>query len=96
MAIVIAVAWYAISAIGGMHPMLVKLAAMRAACRSERQRCDILLPGFFAAADLPGNLGAPDHHVRGEPRTAVVGFLVSGRGTWRGRLHCATHFQRAR
>ncbi len=31
MAIVIAIAWYAISTIGGMHAMLAKLAAMRAA-----------------------------------------------------------------
>ncbi len=46
MAIVIAVAWYAISAIGGMHPMLVKLAAMRAAAGPSASDATSFFPDF--------------------------------------------------
>src|SRR5450631_99515 len=46
MAIVIAVAWYAISAIGGMHLMLAKLAAMRAAAGPNASDPTAFLPDF--------------------------------------------------
>jgi SSS family solute:Na+ symporter len=46
MAIVIAVAWYAISAIGGMHFMLTRLAAMRAAAGPTASDPTAFLPDF--------------------------------------------------
>src|SRR3989442_8979068 len=49
MSIVIAVAWYAVSAIGGIHPMLDRLAAMRAA--PGPNACDA--PSFFPDFSRP-------------------------------------------
>jgi Na+/proline symporter len=46
MAIVVAVAWYAISAIGGMHAMLAKLAAMRAAAGPSASNATAFFPDF--------------------------------------------------
>ena len=46
MAIVIAVAWYAISAIGGMHLMLAKLAAMRTAAGPSASDATSFFPDF--------------------------------------------------
>src|ERR1022692_5302333 len=45
-AIVIAVAWYAIAAIGGMHSMLAKLAEMRAAAGPHASDATAFFPDF--------------------------------------------------
>src|SRR5438552_2968303 len=46
MSIVIAVAWYAVSAIGGIHPMLDRLAAMRAAAGPNAGDATSFFPDF--------------------------------------------------
>src|SRR5881227_2841609 len=46
MSIVIAVAWYAVSAIGGIHPMLDRLAAMRAAAGPNASDATSFFPDF--------------------------------------------------
>ncbi|HEV2729509.1 MAG TPA: sodium:solute symporter family protein [Terriglobales bacterium] len=46
MSIVIAVAWYAVSAIGGIHPMLDRLAAMRAAAGPSASDATSFFPDF--------------------------------------------------
>src|SRR5256885_5790494 len=46
MSIVIAVAWYAVSAIGGIHPMLDRLAAMRAAAGPNASDATSLFSDF--------------------------------------------------
>ena len=96
MAIVIAVAWYGVHAVGGMSQLLAKLAAKRALAGSARQRHHRAAPRFFARFHWRSFVDSSRDHVRRESGGAVVGLLVSRRGTGRRRLHRPANFQRAR
>src|SRR5207245_1394063 len=54
MSIVIAVAWYAVSAIGGIHPMLDRLAAMRAAAGPNASAAPWFLAALAVIVLYPG------------------------------------------
>jgi len=77
MAIVIAVAWYGVRAVGGMPQLLARLAEMRNAAgpgASDITRCC----RFFTRADGRSALDAAGDYVCGASGGAVVGLLVSG------------------
>ena len=94
MAIVIAVAYYAVHAIGGMDVMLARLRAMQASTGRIPPIRSALFPELFARPDRRSPLDGPGHHLPGEHWAAVVGVLVSGRRARRRRLHRAAHLQR--
>src|SRR4029079_7019854 len=66
MSIVIAVAYYAIAAVGGMHALLDKLAAMRAACGPNARDPTAFFPDFSRPLTFEGIWVLP-----------VLTFLVS-------------------
>ncbi len=94
MAIVIGVAWYAVSAAGGMHTLLSRLAEMRVAAGPNAGDATAFFPGFLPSIFAGRIVASAGNHVCGEHRIAVVGLLVSGSGAGRRRLHRTTHLQR--
>ena len=94
MGIVIAIAWYAVKAAGGMSSMISQIAALR---RQERRlRPAGVSSRFFARLRQRDAVDFAGITVLRVPRRAVVGLLVSGSGTRRRRIHRAADFQRAR
>ena len=96
MTIVIAVAYFAVVACGGMTSMLESLRRMQAVAGPERCQPARLLPRIFARPDGRAAVDGSRRQLPGVHRAAVVGVLVSRGGARRWWLHCAAHLQRAR
>ena len=94
MAIVIAVAVFAVHAVGGMDALLSHLAVLRTAA-TEPVIPTAFFPDFSRGFGEQALWTVPVLTFVVYLGRAVVGLLVSGRRARRRRLHRAAHFQRA-
>ena len=96
MTIVIAVAYFAVVACGGMTAMLDSLRRMQAAAGAKCRQSARLLSRIFARPHRRAAVDGSGCELPGVHRAAVVGVLVSGCGAGRRRLYRAAHLQCAR
>ena len=92
MAIVIAVAYYGVRAVGGMHVLLAQLAAMRVAAGPGASDITAVLPDFSRGLRSTGLWTLPVLTFLVLAVRAMVGVLVSGRGAGRRRLRGTANF----